>query len=250
MVFSFARVGAVVGMNVEDYFPKGKRFWFRLHEKGGKYHEVPAHHKAEAYVDTYIEAAGIGDRSKSPLFCTLDRHRRLTGRRMNRVDVFQMIRRRARRPDYRRTSAATPFAPRASPPIWTTAAPLKTPNALPPTSRPGRPSSMTARGMRSHWMRLSGFLSEEILGTHGGLSDCSGFVASYATTSEGTVFLSNGWKDNRCKSPASTTEGGPVREGKFQLNVFSALAIFERNLMRERTLVGLHAARPRTDERS
>ena len=60
MVFSFARVGAVVGMNVEDYFPKGKRFWFRLHEKGGKYHEVPAHHKAEAYVDAYIEAAGIG----------------------------------------------------------------------------------------------------------------------------------------------------------------------------------------------
>ena len=97
MVFSFARVGAVVGMNVKDYFPKGKRFWFRLHEKGGKYHEVPAHHKAEAYVDTYIEAANLDSSPKSPLFRTLDRRRRLTGRRMNRVDVFQMIRRRARR---------------------------------------------------------------------------------------------------------------------------------------------------------
>jgi len=47
MVYSFARVGAVVAMNREDYFPQGKRYWFRLHEKGGKLHDVPAHHKAE-----------------------------------------------------------------------------------------------------------------------------------------------------------------------------------------------------------
>lgn len=33
MVYSFARVGAVVGMNVEDYFREGKRWWFRLHER-------------------------------------------------------------------------------------------------------------------------------------------------------------------------------------------------------------------------
>src|SRR5262245_12277222 len=46
MVYSFARVSAAVGMNVEDYFQQGKRWWFRLHEKGGKRHEVPAHHKA------------------------------------------------------------------------------------------------------------------------------------------------------------------------------------------------------------
>ncbi|MCC6457928.1 MAG: tyrosine-type recombinase/integrase [Caldilineaceae bacterium] len=96
MVFSFARVSAVVKMHVEDYFPKGKRFWFRLHEKGGKYHEVPAHHKAEEYVDAYIEAAGIGGESKLPLFRTLDRNRQLTTRRMHRVDVFVMTRRRAR----------------------------------------------------------------------------------------------------------------------------------------------------------
>jgi integrase len=51
MVYSFARVGAVVGMNVEDYFQEGKRWWFRLHQKGGKRHEVPAHHCAEAYLE-------------------------------------------------------------------------------------------------------------------------------------------------------------------------------------------------------
>jgi site-specific recombinase XerC len=48
MVYSFARVSAAVGMRVEDYFQNGKRWWFRLHEKGGKRHEVPAHHNAEA----------------------------------------------------------------------------------------------------------------------------------------------------------------------------------------------------------
>ena len=53
MVYSFARVSAVVGMNVEDYFPQRRRMWFRLHEKGGRRHEVPAHHNAEAYVDEY-----------------------------------------------------------------------------------------------------------------------------------------------------------------------------------------------------
>src|SRR5207244_7678543 len=51
MVYSFARVGAVVGMNVEDYFQQGNRFWFRLHEKGGKQHDVPAHHLAEQFLD-------------------------------------------------------------------------------------------------------------------------------------------------------------------------------------------------------
>ena len=35
MFFTFARVSAVVGMSVKDYFPEGKRYWFHLHEKGG-----------------------------------------------------------------------------------------------------------------------------------------------------------------------------------------------------------------------
>ena len=46
-------------MNVEDYYESGKRAWFRLHEKGGKRHEMPAHHNAAEYVDEYLAAAGI-----------------------------------------------------------------------------------------------------------------------------------------------------------------------------------------------
>src|SRR5450755_4730278 len=34
-------------MNVEDYFTQGRRGWVRLHEKGGKEHEAPCHHKLE-----------------------------------------------------------------------------------------------------------------------------------------------------------------------------------------------------------
>lgn len=96
MTFSFARVGAVAGMDVGDYFQKGRRHWLRLHEKGGKYHEMPAHHNIEEYVGDYLDEAGITHEKKKPLFRTLNRKRQLSDNRINRFDVFQMIRRRAR----------------------------------------------------------------------------------------------------------------------------------------------------------
>lgn len=97
MVFSFARVGAVVKMNVEDYFQNGRRSWFRLHEKGGKFHQVPAHHKADEYLEAYLSAAGILEQRKLPLFRTLDRHRELTITRIDANDVLRMMKRYARR---------------------------------------------------------------------------------------------------------------------------------------------------------
>jgi integrase/recombinase XerD len=96
MVYSFARVSAVVNMNVEDYWQNGKRWWLRLHEKGGKHHEVPAHHSAEEYLDAYLAAAGIAGDPKSPLFrSALGRTDMLSGKRMSRKDVLQMVKRRA-----------------------------------------------------------------------------------------------------------------------------------------------------------
>jgi len=96
MVYAFARVSAALGMRVCDYYPRGKRYWIRLHEKGGKFHEVPAHCTAEAYMDTYIHAAGISAEPDSPLFrTTVGKTKRLTSRRLARRDALRMIRRRA-----------------------------------------------------------------------------------------------------------------------------------------------------------
>jgi site-specific recombinase XerC len=95
MTYAFARIGAVVAMRVDDYYPEGERWWLRLHEKGGKRHEMPAHHKLEAFIDEYIAAAGLRDDGKSPLFRTaLGRTGRLSDEAMHRIDAYRMIRRR------------------------------------------------------------------------------------------------------------------------------------------------------------
>jgi len=82
-------------MQVEDNFANGKRWWVRLHEKGGKRHEMPAHHKLEQFLDEYLAAAGIGDHDKSPLFRSVaGRTGMLTERPIHRVDAYGMVRRR------------------------------------------------------------------------------------------------------------------------------------------------------------
>ena len=48
MRYSVARVSAVSAMRRQDYFRQERRGWLRLHEKGGKRHDVPAHHRAAA----------------------------------------------------------------------------------------------------------------------------------------------------------------------------------------------------------
>jgi integrase len=97
MAFSFARVGAAVAMRVEDYFPKSKRWWVRLHEKGGKLHEMPAHHTLEEYLDAYIVAAKIAKDRKGPLFrTTVRRTKKLTKNPMTPKDAWGMVQRRAR----------------------------------------------------------------------------------------------------------------------------------------------------------
>jgi integrase/recombinase XerD len=59
-------------------------------------HEMPAHHKLEAFLDEYIRSAGIGDEAKSPLFrSALGRTGLLNGEAMHRIDAYRMIQRRA-----------------------------------------------------------------------------------------------------------------------------------------------------------
>ena len=96
MIYSFARVGAAVAMNVGDYRQQGKQCWFRLHEKGGKYLELPAHHKAQEFLDVYIEHAKIGEDKDSPLFRSFGRRGDFAIRRLDRRDAYAIVRARAK----------------------------------------------------------------------------------------------------------------------------------------------------------
>ena len=73
MVYSFARVGAAVTMRVGDFFQHRKRLWLRLHEKGGKRHEVPCHPTLEGYLDAYIKAADIAGDKRGGFFAACTR---------------------------------------------------------------------------------------------------------------------------------------------------------------------------------
>ena len=74
---------------------RGAGGWLRLHEKGGKRHDVPAHHRATEALDAYLEAAGLED-GRAALFQSVDRAGdRLTGRPLSRRVVLAMIKRRA-----------------------------------------------------------------------------------------------------------------------------------------------------------
>jgi integrase/recombinase XerD len=95
MAYSFARISAVLGMDVGDYREQDKRCWLMLHEKGGKEHEVPCHHKAAEYIDAYLAVTGIKSEPKSPLFRRLDRRRRLAAGRLDRREALAMVKRRA-----------------------------------------------------------------------------------------------------------------------------------------------------------
>jgi site-specific recombinase XerD len=97
LIYSFARVSAAVSMRVEDYYPQGKRWWLRLHEKGGKQHEMPVHHTLEEYLDSYLAAAGISEDRKGFLFRAVNgKSGTLSERALDREDAFHMVRRRAK----------------------------------------------------------------------------------------------------------------------------------------------------------
>ena len=92
MLYTFARVSALVNTAVGDDLG----VVLRLHEKGGKLHDVPLPTKPRAYLDAYMEATGIAGDKKGPLFRSVDRFRKLTDRPMHRNDVWAMIKRRAK----------------------------------------------------------------------------------------------------------------------------------------------------------
>jgi site-specific recombinase XerC len=96
MVYSFARIGAALGMSVEDVFTQNRRLWVRLREKGGKRHAMPCHHNLEEYLTAYLDGAGLCGDPKGPLFRTIGRGTsQLTRTVLPQANAYAMIRRRA-----------------------------------------------------------------------------------------------------------------------------------------------------------
>ena len=97
MVYSFARIGAAIGMRVEDVYTQNRRLWVRLHEKGGKQHAMPCHHNLESYLHAYVDGAGLAGDPKALLFQTYSRATgQLAGNPLPQANAYAMIQRRAR----------------------------------------------------------------------------------------------------------------------------------------------------------
>ena len=97
MLYTFGRINAVLGVKVEDCFIQERRMWLRLHEKGGKRHEMPCHHTLESYLEEYLEVSGLRTTPASPLFpTTRGKTKILTRNPMRQQNAYDMITRRVR----------------------------------------------------------------------------------------------------------------------------------------------------------
>jgi integrase/recombinase XerD len=94
MAYAFARITAVLSMNVEDFCQQGLQYAVRLHEKGGIEHDVPAHHSLVELLDAYLTDARIKDAKATPLFRSFNRKQELSSDRLTRREALAMIKRR------------------------------------------------------------------------------------------------------------------------------------------------------------
>jgi integrase/recombinase XerC len=157
MVYSFARIGAALGMAVEDVYTQNCRLWVRLREKGGKRHAMPCHHNLDEYLVAYLDGAGLRDDPKAPLFRTIGRGTgKLTRTVLPQANAYAMIRRRAAAAGIETKLGNHSFRATGITAYQKMAARSKRPRRWQTTPRRARPSSKIAGATRSAWMRSSG----------------------------------------------------------------------------------------------
>jgi integrase/recombinase XerC len=97
MLYSFARIGAALSMRVSDVFTQHRRLWVRLHEKGGKLHDMPCHHELELWLDEYIEGVDLRSNPEGHLFMTFSREtKKPSDRQLTKSNAYQMVQRRSK----------------------------------------------------------------------------------------------------------------------------------------------------------
>ena len=95
LIYTAARAGAVAKLRLRDFVHDGTQFALRFTEKGGKARSIPVRHDLQAFLQDYLNIAGITDDAKdAPLFRTLDVAQRLSNRPMNGVDICRVVKRR------------------------------------------------------------------------------------------------------------------------------------------------------------
>jgi site-specific recombinase XerD len=97
LLFSWARIGALVAMRLRDYRGAGTpRATLLLHEKNGKDHVVPVHHRAAEILDAYIAMAGLTE-GDAPLWQNAPGHGgRLSGQALSERGALGIVKRRCR----------------------------------------------------------------------------------------------------------------------------------------------------------
>jgi site-specific recombinase XerD len=96
MLYSFARVGAVVRLRVRDYEHQRRRAYLALREKGGQHRRVPVHSAAAEALDAYLAAAGIAEAPDAPLFQALaGKTRTLSGHALTARSALRIVKTRA-----------------------------------------------------------------------------------------------------------------------------------------------------------
>jgi len=220
MVYSFARISAVLEMNVRDYFVQGRRGWVRLHEKGGKEHEVPCHHNLETYLDEYIAAAGIVRDPDGPLFRTAaGKTGELTRNPMWQQDAYWMIQRRAADAGIKTRIGNHTFRATGITAYLKNNGTLEHAQYLANHESPRTTSFMIVGLRRFRWMRWKRFRSKALRRSdkHRCGPDCRSIAASGAAMSRTGLqgAKRNQWNDNESESPVHIIDAGthiaPVR---------------------------------------
>ena len=101
MLYSACRVGAVCNTQVGDFYQTGTHYVIVLNEKGGKERTLALHHKAAEAIHAWIEAAGIKNEPKTPLFRSMPNQLRrqakpFSDRGMAPCDAWDMVKARCR----------------------------------------------------------------------------------------------------------------------------------------------------------
>ena len=156
MVYTFARIGAALTMQVEDVYIQGRRTWVLLHEKGGKLHAMPCHHNLDEYLHAYIQVAQLTE-GTGLLFRTMQaRTDHISDQPMTQPDVYRMIQRRATDAGIRTKIGNHSFRATGITEYLRNGGKPKLPNTWPIMKVPVRRASMIGAPIKCRWMRSSG----------------------------------------------------------------------------------------------